>query len=74
MSEIQQVAAAIIVDEGFVLVARRAPGQKMAGFWEFPGGKIEPGETLESCIERELAEELGLVGEARDVVATNVHA
>lgn len=69
----QKVAAAIILKQGHVLVTRRALGQKLAGFWEFPGGKLEPGETLGACIERELAEELGIDGEAGEVIATNVH-
>lgn len=43
-----------------ILLCRRAPGQKNAGFWEFPGGKLNEGETLIQCIERELWEELGI--------------
>ncbi len=56
----KQVTAAIIVESGRVLLARRALNQKLAGFWEFPGGKVEPGETLQACLERELLEELSL--------------
>lgn len=55
-----QVTAAVIEREGRYLIARRAPGQSHAGRWEFPGGKIEPGETAEECLERELAEEFGV--------------
>ncbi|MEA2754461.1 MAG: hypothetical protein QOJ54_750 [Aliidongia sp.] len=55
------VAAVALVDaDGRVLLARRPPGKAMAGLWEFPGGKIEPGETPEAALIRELAEELGL--------------
>lgn len=55
------VAAVALVDaDGRVLVAQRPPGKPMAGLWEFPGGKLEPGETPEACLVRELAEELGI--------------
>ena len=46
--------------DGRVLVQQRPPGTAMAGLWEFPGGKIEPGETPEVALIRELAEELGI--------------
>ena len=55
------VAACALVDlDGRVLIAQRPEGKKMAGLWEFPGGKIEPGETPEECLIRELHEELGI--------------
>jgi 8-oxo-dGTP diphosphatase len=56
-----KVTAAIIVRENRILVARRKPGAKMAGYWEFPGGKLEPDETPEACLKREIAEELGIL-------------
>lgn len=43
-----------------VLITRRAPGERMAGFWEFPGGKIEPGESRDHALVREIREELGM--------------
>jgi len=54
------VAVALIDPDGRVLIARRPPGNVMAGLWEFPGGKIEPGETPETALIRELHEELGI--------------
>lgn len=62
----KDVTAAIIIQDDKILITRRAPGQNLAGKWEFPGGKIEPGETPEICLARELEEELAitvLVGE-----------
>ena len=55
------VAAVALVDkDGRVLLAQRPEGKSMAGLWEFPGGKIEPGETPEAALIRELQEELGI--------------
>ncbi len=55
------VAAVVLVDaDGRVLLARRPEGKAMAGLWEFPGGKVDPGETPETALIRELAEELGI--------------
>jgi len=54
------VAAALIDPDGRVLIAKRPPGKVMAGLWEFPGGKIEMGETPEQALIRELAEELAI--------------
>lgn len=54
------VAAAMVDRDGRVLVQQRPPGTAMAGLWEFPGGKVEPGETPEAALIRELAEELGI--------------
>jgi 8-oxo-dGTP diphosphatase len=53
-------AAALIDADGRVLIAKRPPGKKMAGLWEFPGGKVQDGETPEAALIRELAEELGI--------------
>jgi 8-oxo-dGTP diphosphatase len=58
------VAAALIGANGHILLQRRAQGRAMAGLWEFPGGKVEPGERPEAALVRELSEELGIaVGE-----------
>lgn len=54
------VAAALIDGEGRVLLQQRPAGKQMAGLWEFPGGKVEPGEAPDEALVRELAEELGI--------------
>lgn len=54
------VACALIDADGRVLIAQRPPGRSMAGLWEFPGGKVEQGETPEQAIIRELKEELSI--------------
>lgn len=55
------VAAVALIDaDGRVLLAKRPPGKPMAGLWEFPGGKVEPGETPEAALIREIHEELGI--------------
>lgn len=58
--KVVEVAAGLVYREGRYLIARRKPGVHLAGFWEFPGGKREPGETLEACLQRELFEELNI--------------
>jgi len=55
-----RVTAAVVERNGRFLVARRKPGLRFGGVWEFPGGKVEPGETAEECLRREIREELGL--------------
>ena len=54
------VAVAMIDVDGRVLIAKRPEGKKLAGLWEFPGGKVEPGERPEQALIRELKEELGV--------------
>lgn len=62
------VAAALFDIEGRVLVQQRPPGKSMAGLWEFPGGKVEPGEGPEEALAREIYEELGIVVAERDLL------
>lgn len=67
-----EVAAAIIEnDDGRILIARRKEGKSQAGCWEFPGGKIEAGETAEACLVRELQEEMSIVIEPYAYFGTN---
>lgn len=67
------VTAAVIQRNGTVLLARRSPRDKLAGFWEFPGGKVEKGETPEECLARELHEELGIVARIGEKCAESLH-
>ena len=61
MSQTVRVAAAVLFDSaGRVLIARRPPDKHMAGYWEFPGGKLDGDETGEQALARELREELGI--------------
>lgn len=55
------VACALVDADGRVLISKRPEGKALAGLWEFPGGKLEAGETPEECLVRELKEELGIV-------------
>jgi len=65
-SRVLLVAAVALVDaDGRVLLAQRPEGKAMAGLWEFPGGKVNPGETPEAALIRELAEELGIETDAK---------
>jgi len=72
LPDVVEVVAALIQDEaGRYLITRRRSGSHLAGMWEFPGGKREPGESLEDAMRRELAEELSAsfsVGEKVETV------
>lgn len=67
------VVGAVIERSGTVLCARRGPGGETGGLWEFPGGKVEPGETPEDALRREIAEELGCRVRVAGPVATTRH-
>jgi len=55
-----EVAAALIFHQGKLLITQRLAQAHLGGLWEFPGGKLEPGETWEACVIREIREELGV--------------
>jgi 8-oxo-dGTP diphosphatase len=67
------VTAAVVQIDGLVLLTRRAQGEKLAGYWEFPGGKVDPGETLHSCLRRELLEELGVSSNPGSIICESVY-
>lgn len=67
------VSAAVLVRDGKVLLCQRAAGSPHAGKWEFPGGKVEPGESLEECMRRELSEELAIDVRVDRALWTTVH-
>jgi 8-oxo-dGTP diphosphatase len=68
------VAVAVVMREGRVLVARRMRGSHLEGLWEFPGGKVEPGESPEAAAARELEEETGLRAGATEPLTTFLHS
>jgi 8-oxo-dGTP diphosphatase len=68
------VTAAVIERDGRVLIAKRKNGWRFAGKWEFPGGKIEPNETPEECLRRELREELGIETEIGNFFCSSTYA
>jgi 8-oxo-dGTP diphosphatase len=68
-----RVAAAVVWRDGRVLLTRRPPGGPFGLKWEFPGGKLEPGETAEQALVRELREELGVGSVTRGTLAVETH-
>lgn len=74
MTRVVVVGAAVIERDGRLLVTRRLAGTHLAGTWEFPGGKCEPGESLAECVRRELLEELGVAADVGDELLATRHA
>lgn len=69
----KEVAAAIIVNQGKILIAKRGIGEKMEGKWEFPGGKLEEGETGEEALAREIREELEVEVKAEEFFMESIY-
>jgi len=67
------VAAGILIEKGRVLLTQRKKGSHLEGAWEFPGGKVEPGEDPRDTLARELGEELGIQASAGDVIEVTFH-
>lgn len=72
-NNITKVTAAIIRQDDKILICRRGLGGSCSGLWEFPGGKLEIGETLENCLIRECQEELGLQIKIKDIFTQTSH-
>ena len=68
-----EVTAAIILRDKAILIAQRAQGQNLATKWEFPGGKIESGETPQECLKREIKEELNVDIEVLEFFAESIY-
>jgi 8-oxo-dGTP diphosphatase len=68
------VSAAVIIRDGRVLLSQRKSGSHLAGAWEFPGGKVEPGEDPRAALERELSEELGITSRVGAPIEVTFHA
>ncbi len=68
------VTAAIMLDGDAVLLSRRPQGDPLAGYWELPGGKLEPGEMPQACLARELAEELGIEARVGELFTVSTHS
>ncbi len=68
-----EVSAGLVFREGKLLITQRPAGGHLAGLWEFPGGKREPGETFEECLRRELREELGIEVEVGERAESLTH-
>jgi 8-oxo-dGTP diphosphatase len=68
-----RVVAAVVIEEGRVMAVRRGPGMHLAGFWEFPGGKVEAGEADKVALAREIQEELGIGVQVGGCLGENSH-
>ncbi|MCC5870818.1 MAG: (deoxy)nucleoside triphosphate pyrophosphohydrolase [Gammaproteobacteria bacterium] len=69
----KQVVCAVVMDGAQILLARRAEGEHLAGLWELPGGKVEPGESLADALTRELMEELGVGARVGAELTRSIH-
>lgn len=68
-----EVSAGLVFHDGRLLITQRKPDAHLGGLWEFPGGKREPGETFESCLVRELLEELGITVDVVELIEEIPH-
>lgn len=68
------VSAAVIEEADAFLLTRRAKNSHLGGLWEFPGGKVEPGESIEASLVREIREELGCEADVGKLLLTTAHA
>lgn len=73
MTPLVVVAAAVVERDGAFLLTQRLEGTHLAGLWEFPGGKCEPGESHEDCLRRELLEELGVPVRIERLLLSTAH-
>jgi 8-oxo-dGTP diphosphatase len=73
MPKIIKVTAAILVKDGRIIIAQRKSSDHLSSKWEFPGGKIEPGETPEKCLARELKEEFDIDVRVGEYLGSNIH-
>lgn len=71
--KIIEVSAGLVFRSGKLLITQRPAGGHLGGFWEFPGGKREPGESFEQALHRELMEELGIEVEIRKLIESITH-
>lgn len=69
----KNVAAAIFILDNSVLIARRASKEDLAGYWEFPGGKQEEGESIFECLEREIFEEFNVKCNAKNIYSESIY-
>jgi mutator protein MutT len=73
-TEAIEVSAGLVFRSGLLLITQRHTDAHLGGLWEFPGGKREPGETFEQCLQRELREELGVEVAVGELLDTITHA
>ena len=71
---IEVICGFISNSQNELFIARRAPHKEHAGYWEFPGGKLEPGENHQDCLKRELLEELGMRVTIHDFASKSLHS